>query len=68
MSKVIWIYSRKNLSNTVENKLREICGKISPDNIVPVEPKVFVNGKIAYGIINPKNTLLCNRNSLLLGV
>ncbi len=68
MAKTIWLCSRKKISNSVEQKIYEICKSISPDNIVPTAPKVFINNDIAYGVMNPKNSILYNGNSLLLGV
>jgi asparagine synthetase B (glutamine-hydrolysing) len=67
MAKAIWICSRKKLSNAVGQKIYEICKIISPDNIVPADPKVIISNNIAYGVMNPKNSLLYNGNSLLLG-
>tara|TARA_B100000787_G_C16197107_1_gene301759 strand:- start:2706 stop:4409 length:1704 start_codon:yes stop_codon:yes gene_type:complete len=68
MAKTIWICSRKKLSNKVEQQIYEICKNISPDNIVTAEPKVIISDNIAFGVMNPKNSLLYNGNSLLLGV
>lgn len=67
MAKNIWICSKSAFSENIKNKIYEICDKLSPDNIVPSEPKVVVNGNIAYGIMNPQKTLLLNGNSLLMG-
>jgi len=68
MAKAIWICSRKKLSNTVGHKINEICKNISPDNIVPTPPKISISDNIAYGVMNPKNSLLYKGNSLLLGM
>jgi len=68
MSKAIWINSRKKLSNAVGQKIHKICKSISPDNIVPTNPKVIIRNNMAYGVMNPKSSLLFNDNSLLLGV
>jgi asparagine synthetase B (glutamine-hydrolysing) len=67
MAKNIWIYSRKKLSPSVNDKISKICDKISPDNIEVALPKVVVNDNFAYGIMNPTNTLLIKDNSLLMG-
>ena len=67
MSKSIYICSRKALSVSVEKRLYEICRKLAPDNIKPSEPRILVNGDIAYGVMNPTRTLLQKGNSLLMG-
>ena len=67
MSKSIYLCSRKTLPASVEKKLHKICTKLSPDNITPAEPKIVIDGAIAYGIMNPTKTLLESNNSLLLG-
>jgi len=67
MAKNIWIYSRKILLESAKNKILEICKNVSPDNIIASQPKVVVNGNVAYGIMNPTNTLLVKGNSLLMG-
>jgi hypothetical protein len=68
MSKCIWICSKEPLPDNIDAKLFEICNKISPDNIDCAEPKVVVNGNVAFGIMNPTSTLLINGNNLLLGM
>lgn len=67
MAKNIWVCSRNTFPLEIGNKLYEICNKLSPDNIVPEKAKVVVNGNVAFGIMNPKKTLLINGNSLLMG-
>lgn len=49
-------------------RLYQICKKLGPDNITPVEPKVMVNRHVAYGIMNPNSSTLQEvGNSLLIG-
>jgi len=67
MAKCIWIYSRKPLPNSVEEKITSICTKIAPDNIIPRKAKVKIGSNNAFGIMNPTNTILIHDNSLMLG-
>ncbi|WP_282123435.1 hypothetical protein [Algibacter mikhailovii] len=67
MAKNIWIYSRKKNIKSVEGIILSICEKIAPDNIIPNKPKVVVNDHVAFGIMNPTNTLLISGNSILIG-
>jgi hypothetical protein len=67
MAKCIWICSRQPFPKTVEEKITNICNSISPDNIIPLEPQINIGSNIAYGIMNPTNTILIHGNSLMLG-
>lgn len=67
MAKSIYIYSREILPPSVEDLLYEICRNLAPDNITPNDPRVVVRGNIAFGIMNPTNTLLESGTSLLMG-
>jgi hypothetical protein len=67
MAKCIWICSRQPFPRTVEEKITNICNSISPDNITPREPQINIGSDIAYGIMNPTNTILTHGNSLMLG-
>jgi hypothetical protein len=67
MAKCIYICSREILSAQVEKRLYEICKRLEPNNISPNEPRVVVNGDVAFGIMNPTKTLVVNGNSLLMG-
>lgn len=67
MSKCIFISHREKLPDSVAEKLYEICQQLSPDNIIPPQPRISLNGNIAYGIVNPTSDLLINGNSFLLG-
>jgi asparagine synthetase B (glutamine-hydrolysing) len=67
MAKCIYIYSKEKFSPSIEKVLAHICAKIAPDNIIPHSSKIVVKSNIAYGIVNPTNTILTTGNSLLLG-
>ena len=67
MAKSIYIYSREILPASVGQLLYEICRNMAPDNITPNDPRVVVHGNIAYGIMNPTNSLLESGTSLLMG-
>jgi len=67
MSKCIYVFSREALPEATENKLNEICKKLNPDNIVPKDPKILVDGRLAYGIINPVSSIMEKDRSVLLG-
>jgi hypothetical protein len=67
VAKNIYICSRKKLPDSIEKRLHEICKKLAPDNITPAEPRVLVNGDIAYGVMNPTSTLSESGTSLLMG-
>ncbi|WP_047245789.1 asparagine synthase-related protein [Maribacter thermophilus] len=68
MSKAIWICSREKLPVDTEKTINNICDSIAPDNIIPNPNMVNVDNKIAYGVMNPKKSILRQNNSLLLGV
>lgn len=67
MAKNIWIYSRKALLESTKSKIVNICKEITPDNISATPPKVVVNNHVAFGISNPKSTILIKNNSILMG-
>lgn len=67
MSKIIYICSRKLFSVSIKKKLNAICKSLAPDNITPNNPKILINGDIAYAIMNPNNTHLEHDNTLLIG-
>jgi asparagine synthetase B (glutamine-hydrolysing) len=67
VSKNIYICSRETLLPLTGESLLAICKNLAPDNISPAEPKVVLNGDIAYGIVNPARTLMVKGNSLLMG-
>lgn len=69
MSKIIYACSReKTFDSKDEMRISEICTELEPDNLSsPVNHKISVHDKIAFGIMNPPNSLMCNDTSLLLG-
>ncbi|WP_116772107.1 asparagine synthase-related protein [Maribacter litoralis] len=68
MSKAIWICSREKLPFDTKNIINNICDSIAPDNIVPNPNMVNVDNKVAFGVMNPKKSILRQNNCLLLGV
>ena len=67
MAKCIYICSRDRLPDSVGKLLNEICIRLTPDNIIPPEPDIFIAGHVAYGIMNPNSTLSKRGSSLLMG-
>lgn len=67
MAKCVFICSREPLPRSMSKKLGEVCNRLCPDNISPAEPKVFVEGEIGYGIINPNSTIRYKDTSFLMG-
>lgn len=67
MAKCVFICSREPLPKSMDKRLREVCNRLSPDNISPTEPKVMVDGEIGYGIINPNSTIRYKDTSFLMG-
>lgn len=67
MAKIIYAYSRQTpFSQYDDRKLREICTRLEPDNLLcPVSHKIRVNGSLAYGIINHRNSVIKGNNVLL---
>ena len=67
MPKIIYVCSKNRLPFSIEKQLKEICKNISPDNLEPTDSKIHINNKIAYGVMNPTNSMLAVANSLLVG-
>ena len=67
MAKCVFICSRESLPESMSQKLKEICKRLSPDNISPAEPKVTVDGHTGFGIINPNSTIRYRDTSFLMG-
>jgi len=67
MAKCLFICSREPLPKSMDQKLKEICKRLSPDNITPSEPKVIVDGETGFGIINPNSTIRYKDTSFLMG-
>lgn len=69
MSKVIYVCTRnRRLGSTDEDRLREICRNLEPDNVVSqIDHKVLANDRIAFAIMNYQPSIIEKENSLLLG-
>lgn len=67
MAKNIYICSKDELPASIESRLFEICKRLEPDNINPRKPRIYINGHIAYGIMNPTNTIQAKGDCLLMG-
>lgn len=69
MSKVIYACSRSRPFDSKDRRrILEICKRLGPDNLsATVDHEVFVHDKIAFGIMNPTKSIMCNGTSLLLG-
>ena len=67
MSKVIYVCYRHPHSASVANRLETVCHRLAPDNITPNPSKILVREDIAYGVVNPTNSILEQGSSLLLG-
>jgi len=67
MAKCIYICSRELLPVSTESRLYSICNELAPDNVILPEPRVVINGSIAYAIMNPTKTLMESGNSVLIG-
>ncbi len=67
MSKVIYVCARDRLAVSVAERLEEICRNLAPDNIAPNPPKIVVDEKTAYGVMNPAGSMLERGNSVLIG-
>lgn len=68
MSKIIWVFSKKEIDQDICNKIKAICEQLAPDNITPNPPKIKIDSNLVYGIINPKNTIEYFGNSVALGL
>lgn len=67
MAKNIYICTKGALPASTESQLSEICKRLEPDNISPRKPEIYINGHIAYGIMNPTQTIRAKGDSLLMG-
>ncbi len=68
MSKIIYVCYKNRLNPpNIEESMRCVCNEISPDNIAPNPPKISRSEGIAYGIVNPVDSVLEHENSVLLG-
>jgi len=69
MSKIIYVCSRNRpFDSKDELRLSEICKELEPDNLsLSGNHKISVHDKIAFGIMNPPKSIVCNGTSVLLG-
>jgi len=67
MSKIVYIYSKEKLEKSIEKKLKRVCDKINPDNIIATPTKVEIGENIAFAISNPTSSLSIEDYSVLLG-
>lgn len=67
MAKCIYVCSRNIFPSSIKDSLNRICSNLVPDNIVPTQTKIVINGHIGYAIMNPTSSLLETDNSLLMG-
>ena len=67
MSKIIYVCARNNLPSSVEQRLRDICKNLEPDNIAPPDAKILAGEKVAYGVMNPSSCMLERDTSIVIG-
>lgn len=67
MAKSIYICSKSILSPSLEEKLFEICKRLSPDNITPKAPIVKMNNHMALAVMNPNELTVLDTYNLILG-
>jgi len=67
MSKIVYIYSKEKLEKSIAKKLKRVCDKINPDNIIATPTRVEISENIAFGISNPTSSLSIEDYSILLG-
>lgn len=70
MSKIIYACFRDaSLCNAnIERRIEIIAQRISPDNITPRPPKIYVEGNVIFGIINPTTSIDVKNKSVLMGM
>ena len=67
MAKVIYIYSREVCESGLEDKLRGICDRLSPEHIEARRSRVEVGEHWAVGIANPSDAVEEKDGALLMG-
>ena len=69
MSKVIYACSRNRAFDSKDKmRILEICKDLEPDNLSPpVNHKISIHDRIAFGVMNPPKSIVCSDTSLLLG-
>ena len=67
MSKIIYVCFRNGLPVTAEQRVREACKRLEPDNIVPRPARVVRHGNSVYGVVNPSPSMLESNGSVAIG-
>ena len=67
MSKIIYVCFRNGLPVTAEQRVREACKRLEPDNIVPRPARVVRHGNSVYGVVNPSPSMLARDGSVAVG-
>lgn len=67
MAKIIHVCARNGIPSSVAERLRSICKRLEPDNVVPPAPRIAVSGNVAYGVMNPPASMLHKSGSVALG-
>ena len=68
MSKIVYLIARKGKPLLFSSKdMERLLSRLSPDNIVPVAPRIIENKGILIGIFNPVNSLPVKGCSVCLG-
>lgn len=67
MSKIICAFFRSGPPTNLSEKLKSVCKKIEPDNIIANDSIVLKGENSATAIMNPMNTLSIHDNSVLMG-
>ena len=67
MAKCIYVCSRKELPEHCHSDLSKICTGIAPDNIHNKAPKIHIGKKVAYGVVNPVDSIAYQGDCLMLG-
>ena len=67
MSKIVYVCSRNGLPVTAEQRVREVCKRLEPDNIVARPARVVRHGNSMYGVVNPSPSMLERNGSVAIG-
>ena len=67
MSKIVYVCFRNGLPVSAEQRVREVCKSLEPDNIVPRPPRVVRHGNSIYGVVNPSPSMLESNSSVAIG-
>ena len=67
MSKIIYVCFRNAPPVSAEQRVREVCKRLEPDNIVPRPPRVVRHGNSVYGVVNPSPSMLARDGSVAVG-